>query len=271
MHFTVDTTCQSGGKMKNYRIILFFCLATVLLLSVFAAQNAVLASQNNSTSHSEFSPLALNAPAYGNWTYSLNTSATLSGCGLAPCNDGGYIFSWNQFRPSTSSDAWLVKVDSAGVPQWNKTYGGTSGEIAPSIVNCSDGGYVFTGYTASYGAGQTDMWLVKVDQNGVQQWAKTFGGTQTDYGMCVISTSDGGYAAVGLTNSAGAGDNDFYVVKTDSTGNLQWSKTYGYSGSDIAYGVVETSDSGFVVVGYTTVSGGSDGLAVKLDSAGNVL
>jgi hypothetical protein len=124
-------------------------------------------------------------------------------------------------------DFWLVKTDSSGNKQWDKTFGGTDWDEAHSVQQTSDGGYILAGETNSYGAGSCDFWLVKTDSNGNKQWDKTFGGIDHDKAVSVQQTSDGGYILAGETYSYGAGSRDFWLVKTDSNGNKQWDKTFG--------------------------------------------
>ncbi|HSL90951.1 MAG TPA: T9SS type A sorting domain-containing protein [Ignavibacteriaceae bacterium] len=168
-------------------------------------------------------------------------------------SDGGFIIAGWTFShgPGFLGNAWLVKTDSLGNEQWNKAFGGTEVDRAYSVQQTTDGGYILTGYTDSFGAGLYDMLLIKTDNTGNQQWMKTFGGTGRDYGHSVQQTMDGGFIAAGYTLSFGAGGDDMYVVKTDVNGNEQWSNTYGGSSSDVAYGIRETSDGGFIITGHT--------------------
>ena len=168
-------------------------------------------------------------------------------------SDGGFIIGGWTFShgPGFLGNAWLVKSDSLGNEQWNKAFGGTDVDRAYSVQQTNDGGYILTGYTDSFGAGLYDMLLIKTDNTGNQQWMKTFGGTGRDYGHSVQQTMDGGFIAAGYTLSFGAGGDDMYVVKTDANGNEQWSNTYGGSSSDVAYGIRETSDGGFIITGHT--------------------
>jgi hypothetical protein len=154
-----------------------------------------------------------------------------------------------------------------GAPAWSRTYGGTSYDYAYSLVQTGDGGYALAGYTSSYGAGSDDFWLVKTDSAGNMLWSRTYGGTSIDEARSLIQTSDGGYALAGYTWSYGAGAADVWLVKTDSAGNMLWSKTYGGTGDDVALSVVQTGDGGYALAGYT----GSDFWLVKTDSAGNML
>jgi len=156
--------------------------------------------------------------------------------------------------------------------EWNKTYGGTSNDVAWSAVQTWDGGYALAGYTESFGAGDSDFWLVKTDSSGNIQWNKTYGGTNTDYAHSVVQTWDGGYALAGDTWSLELDDADFWLVKTDSSGNMQWSKTYGGTNYDCVRSVVQTWDGGYALAGYTYSfgAGDSDFWLVKTDSSGNI-
>nr|MDO8100495.1 fibronectin type III domain-containing protein [Candidatus Njordarchaeota archaeon] len=168
--------------------------------------------------------------------------------------DGGYIVAGTTYSFGVAWDFWLVKTDSNGSQQWNKTYGGANWDAASS-VHQTDDGYIVAGTTYSIGAGGADFWLVKTDSAGNQQWNKTYGGTSTDQAWSVQQTSDGGYIAAGSTASFGAGFWDFWLLKTDSAGIQQWNKTYGRTGDDEAYSVQQTSDGGYIAAGRTNSSG----------------
>jgi len=185
--------------------------------------------------------------------------------------DGGYALAGvTNSSGSGNYDSWLVKTDSVGNMQWNKTYGGTGYEAAYTVVQTVDGGYALVGYTTSFGAGSSDCWLIKTDFNGVMQWNKTYGGTNYDYGIRVIQTSDGGYALAGQTYSFGAGSIDFWLVKTDSAGTMQWNKTYGGTNYDYPLALIQTTDGGYALAGYTGLYPNVDSWLVKTDSSGNM-
>lgn len=153
---------------------------------------------------------------------------------------------------------------------WSKTYGGSGVDYATSVQQTSDGGYVLAGVTYSAGNGLGDFWLVKTDSAGDKQWSRTYGGTGDDLVDYVQQTSDGGYVLAGCTWSFGAGSNDFWLVKTDSSGNQQWNKTYGGAQDDWASSVQQTSDGGYILAGGTDSfdAGSSDFLLVKIGGAG---
>jgi len=185
---------------------------------------------------------------------------------MVQTTDGGFaIAGYTNSYGVGSYDFWLVKTDVYGNEEWNKTYGGTSNEFALSVVQTGDGGYALAGNTLSYGGGGFDFWLVKTDASGNQQWNRAYGGAGNDYGTSVVQTVDQGYALVGSTYSFGAGSNDFWLVKIDSIGNVQWNQTYGGTSGDGASALVQTNDGGFAMAGYTSSygAGGEDIWLVK--------
>jgi hypothetical protein len=167
-------------------------------------------------------------------------------------SDGGYAIAGTTSSFGAGGyDFWLIKVDENGNIEWNKTYGGTESDVATGLVCTADGGYVMVGETRSYGDGESDFWLVKVDSSGNLQWNKTFGDQTADIATCVIQTNDGGYALGGywLENDA---SEDALFVKTDSSGNVQWTRTYGGAEGESVYSVVQTSEGGYALAGVTT-------------------
>jgi hypothetical protein len=137
-------------------------------------------------------------------------------------SDGGYIVAGYTYSFGAGGyDILLIKTDANGDVEWAKTYGGTSdNDYAYSVQQTSDGGYILAGYTASFGAGDLDIFLIKTDANGNIQWAKTYGGTNEDRAYSVQQTSDAGYIVAGYTSSFGAGGYDIFLIKTDANGNI---------------------------------------------------
>jgi len=188
-------------------------------------------------------------------------------------SDGGYIvagYTWS--FGAGGRDAFLVKTDANGNVQWAKTYGGTHRDVAYSVQQTSDGGYIVAGGTISFGAGGGDIFLIKTDANGNVQWAKTYGGTDYDWAYSVQQTSDGGYIVAGGTNSFGAGGGDIFLIKTDANGNIIWAKTYGGTNYEWAFSVQQTSDGGYIVAGRTYSFGvdSADIFLIKTDADGNI-
>ncbi len=148
-----------------------------------------------------------------------------------------------------------------------KTLGGTKNESAQDIIKTTDGGYAIVGFTQSIDGDITDKtvenfdyWLLKFGSNDNLQWTKTYGGTNDERAYKIIQTNDGGFALVGYTNSndedvsINNGFDDIWLVKTDANGNIQWEKSYGFSGSDKAFSIIQTSDGGFFVSGILDIS-----------------
>jgi hypothetical protein len=170
----------------------------------------------------------------------------------------------------------LLNVPSASFAQapdvlWTRTYGGTGYDIAFALQQTSDGGYIMAGRTNSYGTGSYDVWLVRADSLGNVIWARTFGGTGFDEALSVWQNSDDGFILTGHTDSFNADSVDILLIRTDSFGNDLWIKTIGGPSAQYGSSVLQTSDGGFIVSGYTIIDSlhHSNALILNVDSAGN--
>ena len=207
------------------------------------------------------------------WTNTFGGSNNDSGYSMQQTSDGGYIITGTTRSFGAGDvDVWLVKTDASGDMQWDRTFGGSSGDYGYSVRQTTDGGYIITGFTLSYGAGGRDVWLIKTDASGNLQWDKPLGGYDLDEGRSVQQTSDGGYVIIGFTDSYGAGDEDVWLIKTDASGDYEWTRLYGGHGSDIGISVQQTSDYGYVVAGYTDSygAGDEDVWLIKTDAWGSM-
>ena len=190
-----------------------------------------------------------------------------SGHSIQQTADGGFIITGcTSSYGSGIFDVYLIKTDSQGDSQWSQTFGGNDWDEGQSVRQTSDGGFIITGYTYSYGAGLGDVYLIKTDDSGEPQWERTLGANHTDKGLSVEQTSDGGYIITGNTQSYGYGGTDVYLIKTCSDGYLEWEKTFGGNNWDYGKSIEVTSDGGYIIAGYTYSfgAGKSDVYLIKL-------
>jgi len=207
------------------------------------------------------------------WTRTYGGDTCDWGMSVRQTDDSGYIITGSTWSYGAGLyDLYLVRLSVSGDTLWTRTYGGAGGDEGYSVQQTSDGGFIIAGNTWSYGAGSADVYLVMTDAFGDTSWTRTYGGAEWDEGCSVQPTSDGGYIVTGTTNSFGAGGSDVYLIKTDSSGDTLWTKTFGGADNDRGSSVQQTTDSGYIIAGYTSSfgAGESDVYLIKTDSMGNV-
>ena len=195
---------------------------------------------------------------------------------VKPTSDGSYLFAGSSSSVISgnktvsnfgSTDYWIVKLNSFGNIEWQKTIGGSGANILSSIDNTSDGGFILGGSSTSNisglksenSYGDHDYWIVKLDSNGNIQWQKTIGGSKSDYAKCITQTSDHGYMIAGTSypdvggnqNVYSYGGWDYWIIKLDSVGTIMWQKCYGGNNWDELTSIKEKSTGGFFVGGYS--------------------
>jgi hypothetical protein len=193
---------------------------------------------------------------------------------LDTTSDGGFVLAGYTYNfGAVLDDAMLIKTDAAGNQQWMELFGGSGNDRALSVRQYHDGGYCFAGYTNSYGSGNYDAYLVKTDTGGIQEFDKTFGGSQADRAYSIDITAEQGFILCGYTDSYGAGGDDLYVVNTDSTGNLNWQHYFGTTQNEEGFTIKTTPDHGSIAIGNTIIGATSypDVYVVKMDTAGAAL
>lgn len=167
----------------------------------------------------------------------------------------------------------LIKADADGNMLWMKNYGGNNWDIAHSILETPDGGFIIVGETYSFGNGNSDVFLLKTDKDGDSLWSKTYGGINNDAAYDISFCHDGNYIITGMTNSFGNGGYDAYLLKINPSGDTLWTKTFGDTLDDKAYAGIETKDHGIIFAGSTRNYNvqNQDGIILKTDSIGNYL
>ena len=253
---------------------------------------------SNNHGFEDFWIVKLNGAGLVQWQKCIGGSNHDKARSIDQTSDGGFIVAGNTWSTDGdvsnndgSDDFWVVKLDSTGNLQWEKSLGGSSHDFATSIAQTNDEGYIVAGYTQSSNGdvtgnqGYTDYWIVKLDAYGDLQWQKSMGGSDIDLALSISQTSDGGYIVAGYVLSTdgdvstyNGGYGDYWIVRLDMAGSLQWEKSLGGSSSDRAYSVAPTSDGGFIVAGeanstdgdITNFLGHSDFWVMKLDADGSL-
>ena len=207
------------------------------------------------------------------WTRAYGGSSYDGGQSVQQTEDGGYIIAgYTSSFGAGMADMYLIKTDPSGDSTWTRTYGGIVGDYGESVRQTSDSGFIIAGYTWSFGAGDTDVYVIKTDFLGGVVWTKTYGSASRDKGHEIQETTDGGYAIVGITVPPGSITYDAWLIKTDSSGDTVWTGMYGGAQQDIGRSVWQTSDGGYIITG-STISYGEgcfDVFLIKTDENGLV-
>jgi len=198
------------------------------------------------------------------WNKTFGGTSYETGRSVKQTSDGGYVIvATTDSYGNGKLDYWLIKTDSEGNEEWNKTFGGTDNDELPSVQQTADGGYALVGATRSYGSGGQDVWLIKTDASGTELWNKTLGGTDDEIGHAFQQTTDGGYIITGAIQYSENNKYDALLIKTDSNGAELWSKTFGGSERDYTFAVQQTTDGGFIISGLTRSFGNGQNLVNK--------
>ncbi|HII67837.1 MAG TPA: hypothetical protein HA302_07530 [Thermococcaceae archaeon] len=169
-------------------------------------------------------------------------------------------------------DAWVLRLDANGNVKWQKTYGGNDDDLIRAVTTAPNGDIIATGYTYSFGAGYSDFWVLRLDENGNVKWQMTYGGNDEDYPVAIAVAPNGEIIVTGATLSFGAGGTDVWVLRLDANGNVKWQKTYGGSADEEAYAVAVAENGDIIVAGDTMSfgAGGADFWVLRLDANGNI-
>jgi len=204
------------------------------------------------------------------WERTYGGAGDDEGRSVQQTQDGGYVVAGSTTSFGNGYQVYLIKTNAGGDTFWSRTYGGMGTEYSYSVQQTQDGGYIVAGYTTSFGNG-IQVYLIKTDASGDTLWTKTYGGTSSDYGYSVQQTQDTGYIVAGYTDSFGNGI-QFYLIKTDASGDTLWTRTYGGTSFDYGHSVQQTQDGGYGVAGFNdSLGNGWQVYLVKTNASGDTL
>ncbi|HAD33407.1 MAG TPA: hypothetical protein DCF44_02750 [Chitinophagaceae bacterium] len=185
---------------------------------------------------------------------------------IAQTSDHGWIFAGftrsNNIQVSGNNgltDFWVVKLDNLGLIEWQKCLGGSGYDEAWEVKQAPDGGYIVVGISDSSDGdltennGLEDIWIVKLDTSGTLEWQRSFGGSGPEEGKGIVCTNDGGYIIAGESFSNDGdvpvllGGEDYWVLKLNSEGKIEWQREFGGTGLDSATDILQTRDGGYIV------------------------
>jgi len=262
--------------------------------------NGDVTGHHGSPDSSDYWIVKIDAAGAIQWETSLGGTNDDDAYSIVQTEDTGYIIAGDSYSndddvtghhgTNSQSDCWIVKLNTSGVMQWEKSLGGSLDDGAYQIQQTKDSGYIVAGNTASNDGdvhgnhGASDFWIVKMDKSGNVVWDSCYGGKEQDGASSIEQTNDGGYIIAGLTESTDGevtgnhGKQDYWVVKIDSAGVMQWEKCYGGSNEDVPNSIQQTFDGGFIVAGESNSTddevtgnhGGYDYWIVKLDDTGKI-
>ncbi|MDQ7797353.1 MAG: DJ-1/PfpI family protein [Candidatus Edwardsbacteria bacterium] len=242
------------------------CEALALALESQLANTKVSNSSKNSFS---VTPVAMAGTL---WAWAIGGTGSEGATALVPTGGGGFGLTGFVYPDGGGTpDIFLAKVDSGGSLLWAKTYGGTGWECAYGMAETPDSGFIIAGYTTSAGAGSRDIWLIRTNSLGDTLWTKTIGDSLVEVGRSIALSPDGGFVVGGHTDSRGAGEDELFLVKTDSLGDTLWTRIFGGSRSDMGRSLLPLAD-GYALTGATgspeLTTNNQDYYLVRTDASG---
>ena len=232
---------------------------------------------NNESEDSDLWILKINSQGEISWDKTFGGLENDAGYDIKKVNSGGYLLlgSTNSYG-NGGSDIWLIMIDQNGNELWSKTFGSSNNEYGRSIIDAEDGGYLLFATSESFGNDNTDLHNIKVDSTGNEEWNKSFGGFYGKNGNVVKKSPNGGYILISSRYNFNDGSYDMWLIKMDTNGETEWTKTFGEIHNDNGYGIAITSDNGFILTGSTNNYGTgtfeySDAWIIKTNINGNTL
>lgn len=241
-----------------------------------APDGFVLAGFTDSFGAGGFDFYLLKTDAEGNaeWSRTFGGPADDRCWALAARPDGGFLLAGETKSFGNGEEDWyVVAVDDEGREAWSRTYGGERGDRCFSVAATGDGGFVLAGQTYSWGEGERDAYVARIDAEGKEEWSRIFGGAERDLAHHVIRTSDGAFVLTGYTRTFGESPEDPYLIKLDPDGNKIWTRVHSLPGGNRTLSGAETADGGLVFGGFTQdpSTGRSSALVLRTDRDGVLL
>ncbi len=238
----------------------------------------IMVGTTNSFGHgaNDFYVIKVDSLFHHQWSTALGGPSSDEGYSVTPTLDKGYAFVGYSYVNSTNGyDVLMIKTDSKGNVQWQKTYGGSDWDFGYSIQQTLDSGYVICGQTYSYGSGNGDVYVIRTDKLGDTLWTKAIGGTGYDIGNAVHVVNDSLYYIAGTTTSGlSVGDTNIYFIKINNNGLIEKDTTFGASAQSINVGhsIEGALNNGLIISGYANIRNRSysSPLFIMLDSSGKM-
>lgn len=194
--------------------------------------------------------------------------------GIARCDGGHVICGWTTSRGAVAKDVLVMKIDESGDEVWSRNFGGSGVDLAWAVCEADDGDILVAGSTESSGAGEDDVFLIRLSSDGDERWARTYGGPAADVGCAVVAMPGGGCAVAGATGSFGSGNRDAYLLAVATDGTLTWQQTYGWNNAeqelvfDWARALIRTTDGGFALAGSSNFASLHNLILIRTDATG---
>jgi len=238
----------------------------------------VIVGRTNSFGHGNYDVYMVKTNANGDtlWTKTFGGSNVDESYSVQQTTDSGYVMTGDTKSSGAGDfDVYLIKTDANGATLWTKTFGGSNSDWGNSVQQTNDDGYVITGVTYSYGAGDGNVYLIKTNANGDTLWTKTFGRgyPALSWGNSVQQTKDNGYVIIGQTRAGSGGNYQLYILKTNANGDTLWTKIFGEGYPTAGYSIQQTSDDGYIITGERNIfdASGTNVYLMKTDVNGNLL